>query len=580
MECYQTKEYIEGKVEKVLNNSNLHVFPQILKSVGADPTLEDDIDGDDLLKVALRRSANFNIINFLIKEICPPSSLNSKNKSGSFPLVIAVSNNRISDDTILLLIKKGANPFSLDSDGNTLLHNIIHYRRPFSDKMVKLIADYADQMKNVKNNHKVFPLMKLLSIRGYQSLQIPEAVFGILIPNKDIINDKNVIKNDDGEYEEGTSCLERLVAFPYVGDEREPRIRKLVAAGAVITDEVIQEGIKHGIKTTDVLLELQAIPQIDHLKCCLESANHDGIALLKTILPKIPNGKQIVKNHFPDILLQSLRYMRLKNTCQIDLAFVSLLLDEYGIDINYSQPQDGSLLHWLCYMQFLDEERAEFLKKLIEKHGSNFNLNILCPRDRDIEWGTEPVMPSVVPLQVALENRSFLVAQVLIRNFAAIDLVFSSPSMSATCLMGKNDEALYVVVRMLKFLGENNLHLITLQQQIEEKYKKSEEVQKQLFEVPSLLEMSCQLIRKNSTLEQVNSFINNFDLGPKVREFMFLEHIKEIKFPPRIPIVGTNDSDEDYDYDDDDDDEFLYSEEEYGYDYDSDQDIDFENWFA
>ena len=547
----------------------LEHFLKMLKDEGAD-ALQEDSEGDDILKYALGMGAPNQVITFLLHKICPKECLNTKNLSDYLPLTLALK--KCSDDVAILMIKEGANPFSRDTEGNTIIHNILHWKHPLSQKMVQLIKDYAPQMKDTKNSRKVLPLMKALHTSSVHLYRLPDEVFDCLIPSSSVINDKCCLKTTDEECD-GPSLLEKVVSIAFFEDEREERVRKLVAAGAEITCDVFREAIKQGPKLLNVLVELKAVPEVDHIKNCLELPNHDGIPVLKEVLKHIPDGKRIVKEQFPDILVQCLRYMRLKQSqASFDLNLVTLLLDEYKIDVNYTSPEDGSLLHWLSYFRYMDKERAVFLTELIEKYGDELNLDVLSKRDKDIEWNDDSDLEELVtPLQIALENCSYRVAQVLIKNFASIDkLCFKN--LKSMITYGVDDAALHVLIEMLKFLGSSAPELDDVMQRIKTKHESFEKLHETKTEPSSLLELTCQSIRQKTTRTSVLSFMGQFDLGPKVKDYLFLNHIKELNFPQRIPIMGANGSDDDdYDYDDDDDDFDYDDDEDYGFEYDSDE---------
>lgn len=85
-----------------------------------------------------------------------------------------------------------------------------------------------------------------------------------------------------------------------------------------------------------------------------------GISCLPQILKHLPDSKTIVKQKFPDILIQCLRYMKLSNVWDPNLF--SLLLNEYGIDVNYTSTENVSVLHWLALFiasDFDEEERVD-----------------------------------------------------------------------------------------------------------------------------------------------------------------------------------------------------------------------------
>jgi len=404
--------------------------------------------------------------------------------------------------------------------------------------------------------------MKLLSEHGGVGFpeKIPEELFNCLIPSKDVINDENLKR-------------QLLVAYPYVDTEREERVKKLVEAGAEITSQVINEGINHGMKDLVLLLRLGGKPQVDHLKNCLEIRNHDGILLLKEVLPKIHDRHEVVKREFPDIVLQTMRYMRYRNLqSSFDRNFITLLLEEYGIDVNYSTSEDCSLLHWLSYFRQNEANRVAFLLDLINKY-EQLDLDILSKRDWD------NLDQKVTPLQIAIENKNFEIARVLVGHFASTDKFFLN-GIKLKDILEENDASLHALLVMLDFIGFKSPFLDLILIQLKTRYINFEKLHERP-PLPSLQELSCQAIRRGCLPEQVKSLIREYELPERVKDFLFLKHIQPLEFPKRVAIFG-EDSDDDDEFDDDDDDDiddfddgdmFYDSDHHYGYEYDSDSEL-------
>ena len=89
---------------------------------------------------------------------------------------------------------------------------------------------------------------------------------------------------------------------------------------------------------------LGGVPNVGHLKDCLNYESEKSIIM--KVLYFIPEGERIVREEFPDILIQFLRYIkRQRNSLSIVdfniIGTIHLLIKEYGIYVNYSLTDNG-----------------------------------------------------------------------------------------------------------------------------------------------------------------------------------------------------------------------------------------------
>ena len=108
--------------------------------------------------------------------------------------------------------------------------------------------------------------------------------------------------------------------------------------------------MKLGLDLVYELIEKGVVLKVGHLKSFLKFENliyrySNTFPVFKKVLKHIPDGKRIVKEQFPDILVQCFRYMEKSDI--LDLALVNDLLD-YGINACTS-PEEGSIFHWLAF---------------------------------------------------------------------------------------------------------------------------------------------------------------------------------------------------------------------------------------
>lgn len=460
-----------------------------LKEARVNPDLENQ-DGDDILKHALKRSAPESFVSFLIQDICGPQVINRRNKTGLTPFHLAAK--FCSEIVMNLLVNKGANPLAQDNDGNNALHFILqqgHWRQPFT--ATRIVMNVLDNIPNGKRIVKE---------------EFPDILIQFLWCIKRQVNGPSIF---------------RLNPIVILVNEYGIDVNYSLTKDGTVFDAVREAMILHNKRPQllDLLLGLNPVVSVNHIIHCLKLGQ--GISCLSQILKLVPDGKKIVKQEFPDILVHYLRCMKLHNVWDPDLF--SFILNEYEIDINYTSADDGSVLHWLALFissDFHEEARIELLTELLEKYGSALNLNVMC-KNNFYPWSDCPTL--VTPLQVAIQSHSFRFANVLIRNFASIDNLHLPPAVSINC---DGDAAFHRMLRMLKFLGSSEQRLDDLKR----KYLSFQKLQK-LDALPSLLELACRSFRRKATKEQALSLIQQFDLGSNVKEYIFMDHMKELQFP-------------------------------------------------
>ena len=187
--------------------------------------------------------------------------------------------------------------------------------------------------------------------------------------------------------------------------------------------------------------------------------------------------------------------------------------------------KDLYFIGWL-FFKSRDKERAEFVANVIEKHGIHYNLDILSPKG--IFYNRRWDHTLVTPLQLAIESYSCRVAVVLIKNFASIDNL-SLPS--GTAFTSDIDvAALHVMLRMLEFLDFTCTQLDKLKLWINSRYKTFKQLEESKS-FPSLLKLAYRSFRRNTTRQEILSLIEGLDLGVKVKDNLFMNHIQELQFP-------------------------------------------------
>ena len=487
------------------------------KGLGVDPHLKDK-DGDDIFKYALYANAPAPFLSFLIDDICGQEVISRKNYFGATPLHLAAK--YCSIEVFDFLVEKNADLFARDNLGNNFLHHL--FLKGFQDNnncsyeltavQAELIKKFAPFLKDQMNHRNMTPLAVLLEKEaGFideEENEESDIIFDCLIPSLEIINIKYIPR----ETGEPTSLLRKVVFH----GEGLRRIRKLVDAGAIVTPEVIQEGIKSRIETLETLFELKAVSHVDNLKGCF--GQHCDFSIMTEVLKHIPDGRKLVKEQFPDILVQSLRCM--KKSENFDLSVVKTLVEEYDVDAIYTSREEGTSVHWLASFINDEDERIDVLKQLLEKYGNAFN-NLLSLKTKLKSYSGR----LLTPLQIAIDSGSYRFAMVLLQNFAPTndlslpDKVYHDYESHAP---------FYRLLLALKFVGVTDPKLDTLLSNIRSKYLWNELREQG---IPSLLELSCQVLRRNSTRDQIHSLIKGIKGVSKAKTFLALNHIQELVFP-------------------------------------------------
>lgn len=466
--------------------------------------------------------------------------VNDVTKCGLTPLRLAVT--CLNESAIRFLLKKGADPLRADPTHGNLLHWILtavsESDGPFSPYMRSLIQKYHKRLRDGLNGDQLLPLV-LGCTRSFAT-SLPDDVFKLLIPSKTMINFINP--------ETEKSCLSHVMHSKF-WDEKLTRMEQLVAAGADISDEVICSALRSSCRVVNKLVQLSAIPTVQHLEMCFEWHAPEANAIFKTLVSAIP--AQRLSDSFPGAACAYLMHF-IKNHHphqSLDAEFLLKFIDDFDLDVNYKCPKNGTLLHCLCHRDVAGS--VQFLKHLLRKYEYKLDVNQVSKRDMGLYWMAQIDHSQVTPLQIAIENGTFEMAVLLIQNYASTDNLILAKLQNFS---NYKDAEYYQLLRLLRMDG---VQVPVLEERVEElriKYK-DYVLPADPEPVKSLAELACLSLRRQCTKDEVVDLLHKLELHSTCKDYLFLRHVKKEPLPV-LPFVR-DDEDDDDDYDDDDDDIFF-----------------------
>lgn len=515
---------------------------RILVSAGADPALCDE-RGNGPLMPALCTEVEPDMISLLAE--LSSQSLNNRNGAGVTPLRAAIRS--LNEEAIRILLTKGANPFLADDQYGNILHWVVEsvekYDSCFTEYLTEIISDFHKALRDGKRKcDGQMPLMLLCS-RCFV-LPVPDDVFRMLIPSKEAINDT---------CDEGRSCLSYVIGSHFRA-EKVPRITQLVDAGAAVTSEVLNAAISGRVYDPLVvkkLLDLGAVPGIQDLKECLKRPEPDGHAAFRLLLTAITT--RTLRDSFPDVACAYLLHFvqwHLPGE-SIDADFIIKLMRDNDLDVNYNDPEYGTLLHILCHRQ--RDGSVALFKRLIQEYGEKLDVDPLAKRDPAPYWMTDLDESLTTPLQIAIEMGSFEMAIALLQNYASTESLCVKKMRSGS---NDRDPQYYQLIRMLKLNGIQSSLLDGKVRELQDKYKDFDLLTKP-EPVKSLAELACLTLRRNFTRSDALDLVQSMHLSSKVEEYIFLKHVHEVHFPKMPAVDGIFFDGDYYDEDDDDDDDYF-----------------------
>ena len=510
---------------------------RILVAAGADPSVCDE-RGNGLLIPALCSDVSPEMIALLAE--LTSDSLNARNQSGLTALRVAIRS--LNEDAIRVLLVKGANPFLTDDQYGNILHWVIEsverYDSSFTPYLTEILIDYHKALRDGKRKcDGQMPIMLLCSNRFV--LPVPDDLFRMLIPSKAAINDV---------CDEGHSCLSHVI-MSHFRDEKLSRISELVDAGAAITAEVLTAAVNSNCRVLKKLLELGAVPCVQHLKDCVQRPEPDGNAAFRVLLNIIK--PQSLRDSFPEAACAYLMHFVQWHLSEesIDADFIVKLLKDYELDVNHNNEKCGTLLHILCHRQTAGS--VALFQRLLQEFGDELRLDLLAKRDPLPFWMSEPDENLTTPLQIAIEMSSYPMAAALVQNYASTKNLNLTQMRSVS---SDSDSHYYQLIQMLKLDGVQTAQLDEKVKQLQEKYPDFDVLTKP-EPVKSLAELSCLTLRRNFTRSDALHLVHSLHLRSKVEDYLFLRHVRVVQFPKQE--IGAIFLDEYDDEDDDDDDDFF-----------------------
>ena len=112
---------------------------------------------------AIEFTLNIAKINGILSEI-----IDIKGKNGDTPLYLAVMLGSL--NIIKLLIKHGANPYMINKNGNTILHNSVSNRK--KPEILKYLLELLPDLKDYKDYHGWTPLKTAALMGGLEKVKI------------------------------------------------------------------------------------------------------------------------------------------------------------------------------------------------------------------------------------------------------------------------------------------------------------------------------------------------------------------------------------------------------------------------
>jgi hypothetical protein len=315
-------------------------------------------------------------------------------------------------------------------------------------------------------------------------------------------------------------------------------------------------------------VELGAEARVQHLRESLLRGDVSGNRAFKILLKSMKPFN--LAECFPGAACEYLRHFLTWHMADdaVDSEFIIMMLKEYGLDVNYNDPEYGTLVHVISHRHYLAS--VPLFDQLNQMFGEKLLLEQKAKRDPAPYWSSNEDKRVTTPLQIAIEMNFFRLATRLIQNFASTEGLDLTKLHSISY---DSDGQFYQLIQTLRLAGVPELDLKDKVEELKRKYRDSEnfDLLTKPGPVPSLAELAAVALRRDSSRSEAESLLQIVDWRPKIREYMFLRHVPEHPFPA---LVFVRDEDSDDDYDDDDDDDFFGHDsdemDDWGDDYDAD----------
>lgn len=265
----------------------------------------------------------------------------------------------------------------------------------------------------------------------------------------------------------------------------------------------------------------------DDLKAALD--NGETFVLHHFLCQLNLRHKEQLKTRSPDMLVRVLSQCGDKNmpygSWLVDL--VKYLLDWFDIDVNYSDPAHGFVLHNLFYLfDKWSEYSATFLqilKFVLKKSELDIDL-VQVIRSDHIRHKKARIEMS--PLEYALDHglvevvNRLLVAGAKCNGLDVIDRVKGHNGAANTfCILYSLGHSVEV----------SELHVRITTHSYKREYEQLKVCEQESARIKTLKEMSVMRVKRDMTRFEMNGFIREFKLRPEIEKMLKFKHVDRLK---------------------------------------------------